>query len=292
MTQQIPLSPDNEVGADVGEGVLEVLPDVAYERLLLVNVAYVGVAGSPDWVLIDAGLPGMSGRIVAAAESRFGAGAKPRAIVMTHAHFDHAGSLETLAARWDVPIYAHPLELPYLDGGASYPPPDTSVGGGVMSLSAGLFPRSPVNVSNWLVPLPDDGSVPPLPGWRWLHTPGHSVGHVSLWREGDRTLLAGDAFITTAQESAYAVATQAAEMHGPPMYFTQDWAAAKASVERLATLEPEVAITGHGRAMHGAEMRAALHTLAREFDSVARPRDPKYLREPARAEDGSAYKPA
>ena len=45
----------------------------------------------------------------------------------------------------------------------------------------------------------------------------HAPGHISYWREVDRTLVVGDAFITTAQESAYAVATQAPELHGPPI---------------------------------------------------------------------------
>jgi glyoxylase-like metal-dependent hydrolase (beta-lactamase superfamily II) len=65
-----------------------------------------------------------------------------------------------------------------------------------------LYPRGPVNVSGRLRALPADGSVPGMPGWRWVHTPGHTPGHVSLWRESDRTILAGDAFITTRQESA------------------------------------------------------------------------------------------
>ena len=81
--------------------------------------------------------------------------------------------------------------------------------------------------------------------------PGHTPGHISLWRERDRTIIAGDAFITTNQESAYAVAVQAEEMHGPPKYFTPDWSAAKSSVQRLAALEPDVVVTGHGRAMRG-----------------------------------------
>ncbi|WP_347404076.1 MBL fold metallo-hydrolase [Mesorhizobium sp. WSM4976] len=51
-----------------------------------------------------------------------------------------------------------------------------------------------------------------MPGWRWLHTPGQAPGHISLWREADHTLVAGDAFITTGQESAYEVAVQQLEM--------------------------------------------------------------------------------
>src|SRR3712207_7159986 len=47
--------------------------------------------------------------------------------------FDHVGVLETLAAEWDVPVVAHELEAPYLTGQASYPPPDPSVGGGLVA---------------------------------------------------------------------------------------------------------------------------------------------------------------
>ncbi len=144
--------------------------------------------------------------------------------------------LEDLASEWDVPVYAHPLEHPYLDGTASYPPPDPSVGGGLMLLTSPLFPRGPVNVAARFRPLPPDGSVPGMPTWRWIHTPGHAPGHVSLWREADRTLIAGDAFVTTRQESVYAALTQ--ELHGPPMYYTSDWEKARESLRRLAPLEP------------------------------------------------------
>lgn len=276
------------------DGTNEVTPDLSYKRLAIANVVFYGVAGAGNgqWVLIDAGVPGTTGLIEKAVTERFGSGSRPAAIVMTHGHFDHVGALEALAEKWQVPIYAHALERPYLDGSASYPPADPSVGGGMMSMLSRFYPRGPVNVGRYLQMLPDDGSVPPMPGWKWIHTPGHTPGHVSFWREADRTVITGDAFITTRQESAYAVATQDAEMHGPPAYYTQDWRAARTSVEKLAALQPELAITGHGPAMRGAEMRNALAILARDFDQVAVPDHGRYVQQPATAQSGTAYDPA
>jgi glyoxylase-like metal-dependent hydrolase (beta-lactamase superfamily II) len=299
MSEQIPVDPraradDPEIDAARKDGTREVLPDLAYRRLAIVNVMFYGRPGAGDrnWVLIDAGVFGTMSLIIGAAEERFGEGARPAAIIMTHAHFDHNGVLEDLVERWQVPVYAHEFERPYLDGSASYPPPDPSVGGGLIARMSPLFPRGPVNVAPWLRTLPEDGSVPEMPGWRWIHTPGHAPGHVSLWRDPDRTIISGDAFITTRQESAYAVAVEKPEIHGPPQYFTIDWDASRASVQELARLEPELAVTGHGPAMRGPEMRAALHALARDFDRVAVPEKGRYVEKPARAEDGSAYRPA
>jgi glyoxylase-like metal-dependent hydrolase (beta-lactamase superfamily II) len=270
VAQQIALDPAIEAGIYKDDGTKEIAPDIAFKRLGLVNVVFYGRPDQAGWVLVDAGLPGTAGLIVGAAEARFGT-TPPAAIVMTHGHFDHVGALKDLAERWEAPIYAHPLELPYLNGSQSYPPPDPKAGGGLMSLLAPLYPRGPVDVSPWLRALPDDETVPGMPGWRWLSTPGHAPGHVSFWREADRSLIVGDAFITTAQESVYAVLTQEAEMHGPPMYYTPDWDAAEASVRTLAALRPELAVTGHGRAMRGEAMRAALDRLAREFRMIAVP---------------------
>jgi glyoxylase-like metal-dependent hydrolase (beta-lactamase superfamily II) len=294
MAQQIPIDPKAEMGRDKQDGTHEIAADVASQRLAIVNVAYEGRSAAPDrqWVLIDAGVAGTGSLIEGAAEARYGKGSRPAAIVLTHGHFDHVGALEHLAERWDVPIFAHELEHPYLDGRSSYPPPDPSVGGGLMAALSSFYPRGPINVGGRLHRLPDDGGVPGMPGWRWIHTPGHTPGHVSFWREADRTLVVGDAFITTRQESAYAVAMQVPELHGPPMYYTSDWESARASVERLAALEPERVISGHGPALQGAEMRAALKALARDFDRVAVPAHGRYVHEPARAnEDGVTYVP-
>lgn len=296
MEQQIALQADNRADdpkqdSARGDGTHEAAPDLSYLRLAIVNVAFYGVAGEQKWVLIDAGLTGTAGLIAEAAEKRFGPDARPAAIIQTHGHFDHVGALEELVARWNIPVYAHELECPYLNGRAAYPPPDPTVGGGMMAILSRFYPRGPVDVNSHLQVLPGDGSVPEMPGWKWIHTPGHTPGHVSLWREADRTIIAGDAFITTAQESAYAVAVQRSEMHGPPMYFTPDWQKARTSVQTLAALEPELVVTGHGPAMHGPEMRAALHTLADNFDRVAVPEKGKYINSPATAEEGTAYVP-
>lgn len=271
---------DDRAIADVSsDGSLhEVGVDLAYQLLGIVNVAYAGAPGGP-WVLIDAGIPGTKRFMTKAIEERFGEDAKPAAIVMTHGHFDHVGNLKALARDWDVPIYAHPVEMRYLNGSTSYPDPDPSVGGGMMSAMSRFYPKGPIDVSAWLRPLPEDGSVPGMPGWRWLHTPGHTAGHVSLWRESDRAVIAGDAFITTDQESAYAVAKQKPEIQGPPMYFTPDWPSAKASVRTLADLEPELAITGHGPAIEGDELRYGLKILADRFDEIAVPEHGKYVPE-------------
>ena len=297
MVQQIPIDEAavvtaTDADAPTDGGVHELRPDVGYRRLAIVNVVFVGPHGAPDrgWVLVDAGLPGTAALIKRAAAARFGAESRPAAIVLTHGHFDHVGALETLAQQWDVPVFAHPLERPYLDGSAAYPPADPSVGGGLMAAVSSLYPTKPVDVAARLRLLPEDGSVPPMPGWRWIHVPGHSPGQIALWREADATLIAADAFVTTAQESAYAVAIQEPEVHGPPKYLTIDWEAAHASVRTLAALRPQLAITGHGRPLAGPALQQGLDTLAARFTEVAVPAHGRYVDAPATAASGGAYR--
>ena len=274
------------------EKVHEVASDLAYMRVGLSNVIFYGPPSAPDrqWVIIDTGLAGLTGIVQRAASHRFHGNSRPGAIILTHGHFDHAGGVKALAKQWNVSVYAHTLEMPYLDGRASYPPPDPGCGGGLMALVSPLLPSGPIDIGSWLQPLPADGTLPFMQGWKWIHTPGHTPGHVSLWNKRDRILIAGDAFLTTNPESAYATAIQKPELHGPPMFLTPDWHSARDSVSTLALLNPEIVITGHGRAMKGPEMRRALELLAAEFVQIAVPSESPYLSEPARASDGTAYR--
>jgi glyoxylase-like metal-dependent hydrolase (beta-lactamase superfamily II) len=159
-----------------------------------------------------------------------------------------------------------------------------------MALASPLYPRGPVDVAGRLLALPSDHSVPHLEGWCWVHTPGHTPGHVSLWRDSDRTLVTGDAVITTRQESAYAVLIQEPELHGPPMYYTNDWESARASAALIANLEPNLLVSGHGQPLEGPQMRHCLRVLARDFERIAVPKEGEYVRRPATPEDGTAYR--
>jgi glyoxylase-like metal-dependent hydrolase (beta-lactamase superfamily II) len=147
---------------------------------------------------------------------------------------------------------------------------------------AALYPRGPINLGNRVRPLPIDGTIPTLSGWRWVHTPGHTAGHVALFRDTDRALIVGDAFCTTKQESFFAVATQKPELHGPPAYFTTDWDAARDSVRRLAALEPAFIAPGHGQPMAGVQALQSLTELSHRFDEVARPEHGRYVEHPTR----------
>ncbi len=263
---------------------VEVAPDVACLRLSIVNVCLVGDPGAGDrsWALVDAGLAFSGGSIRRAAAERFGPNSRPAALVLTHGHFDHVGALPDLADEWQVPVYAHELEMPYLTGRSAYPPPDPAVGGGAMAFLSRLYPRGPIDLGERVRPLPADGTVPGMPGWRWVHTPGHAPGHVSLFRPADGVLLAGDAFVTTKQESAIeALWPPAPRVRRPPAYYTPDWEAARRSVEALERLRPRVAVTGHGAPIAGDPLRDGLRRLASDWDRLAVPSHGRYVHAPA-----------
>ena len=277
----------------------ELAPDVARLRVAFVNCFFVGkrrAASLPSdatpWVLVDAAISVEAARILEVAAERYGTDSRPSAIVLTHGHFDHVGALEALLGIWDVPVYAHPLELPFLTGRADYPPPDPTVGGGLVARVSPMFPERGIDVRDHARELPSNGDLPGMPGWRWVHTPGHAPGHVSLFRPADRLLIAGDAVTTTRQESVFSVMTQKAELNGPPAYFTIDWDAAHRSVSTLASLKPVTVASGHGPTMRGDEMPRRLAELARDFESKVRPRRGRYVREAAVTnEDGVVYVP-
>lgn len=259
----------------------EILPDLARVTTVFVNCYLVGSPGGGSWVLVDAGLPHFAPAIRAAAEARFGEGARPECILLTHGHFDHAGSARELAEGWggDVPIYAQEDETPFLVGRADYAPGDPTVGG-FMGFMSRFFPNNGRDLRPLLQPLPTDGAVPGLPGWRWLPSPGHSPGHVSFYRDTDGTLLAGDAFTTVDLQSwVEGGLTWRPRVSRPPLPFTPDWDFARESVEKLAELRPRLVAPGHGYAIRGEEAARGLDALVARFRPPAHGR---YAHVPAR----------
>ena len=248
-----------------------------------VNVYFID-SDDGGWVLVDTGLPAAAAVVQRAAEAKYGPDTRPRCIILTHGHFDHAGNAAVLAKVWDVPIFAHREEMPFLTGVSDYPPQDPSMGGAIANLSR-VFPRSGYDLRPRVRTLleqarggggaealsgrvPDGsledslsvgkgegdggrGPLPGLPGWEWVHTPGHTPGHVSLWRERDRVLVAGDALATMDLDSYTEQVARHREFHRPPVPFTPDWQATRASVERLAGLRPRTVAAGHGLPITG-----------------------------------------
>lgn len=235
-------------------------PDITMLEFPFVNAFLVGDPNNKngDWVLVGAGMAHTAKDILNAFEGRFGKGSKPKAIILTHGHFDHVGAITDLVNHWNVTVYAHQTELPYLTGQQDYPPADPTVDDGLIAQISPTFPNKSINLDSRVQPLPGDGSIPGMPGWRWVHTPGHSPGHVSLFRDSDRVLIVGDAFTTLKQESADSVLSKEKDINGPPKYFTTDWKAAENSVKVLKDLNPVMALSSHGLPMEGEELTQQL----------------------------------
>jgi len=259
--------------------ITRIAPDVGWLPISFANVYFIGRPGG-KWIVVDSGLPGRAREIMEAAEARFGAGSRPEAIVLTHGHTDHVGSALALAKGWDVSVYAHRLEMPYLTGKSPYPPADPTVGGAIAFLSR-FFPTQSHDLSEHLRQL-QPGQVPGALDWKWIATPGHSPGHISLFRSSDRALLAGDALATMNMDSWSGLFTGRQRLARAGTPFTMDWEATRSSLHELATLRPNVIGCGHGIPMYDAELSERLEVFAQRFRA---PRHGRYVQRPARTNE-------
>ena len=259
----------------------EIAPHVHVIPIAFVN-AYAIHTPDDDWVLVDTGvklgLPALKNL-----ETQFGR--PPLAIVLTHGHFDHSSNAFALAEQWNIKIYIHPREKPYLDGEEAYPPFDPTVGGALAFLTR-FFPTPEYDFGDRLELIPASGELSFLPGWKVIETPGHSPGHVSLWDAETKTLLAGDALCTADFDKWPGVAVQKPQQlarSASPV--TPDWNAAHQSTNTLAELNPMTIGAGHGRPMSGGDVAGELRDFARDMKT---PEHGRYVNNPATfAPDGS-----
>jgi glyoxylase-like metal-dependent hydrolase (beta-lactamase superfamily II) len=241
------------------------------------------VQSGASWVLIDTASVNCGQLIRKVAESLFGANTRPASILLTHVHPDHAGSALELAHMWDCRVYMHPDELPLaiirdLSTVEKYANP---LDHWMILPLLRLMPRQKVesmlvktglkDVAQGFVP---GASLPNLPDWECIPTPGHTPGHVAFFRPNDRLLISGDAIVTVDLNSFWGFLMWGLQINkqrvsGPPWYSTWNWQMAKEAVTILAELEPRMLASGHGLPMSGDEIAQELHAFADYFSTPA-----------------------
>lgn len=218
-----------------------------------------------ELIMVDAGMPNDYPIILEEINKKFN-GQKPIALILTHGHFDHVGSLAPLLVEWDIPVFASQEELPYLNGLKDYPKGKFSTKGFIPLLSK-TFPHHGIHLKSNLFPLPINGTVPFLEEWEWMATPGHTPGHVSFYNKVQRVLIAGDAVVTVKQESLFAVLTQRYSLNGPPAYFTPHTREAKKSIVQLLQRPIKYLVTGHGPVIRREDfIEKELKSLLKKYD--------------------------
>jgi hydroxyacylglutathione hydrolase len=204
----------------------EIAPGVFHLPVLPRNAVNAYLLGD---VLVDTGIRTSAGKITEALGDR-----EIKAIALTHAHGDHGGSARKLAKELGVPVWIGAADRESAETGkvvakSPYDKPGLSLIAGAMGNMPSVSIARDLREGDELAA-----------GFTVLDTPGHSPGHVSFWRESDRTLICGDVFFNMH------LLTTVPGLRQPPGPFTVDPALNRKSERRVAELEPAVAAFGHG----------------------------------------------
>jgi len=206
-------------------------------------------------VQFDAGTKAMRKKARAAAAELGGV----KRVVLGHAHADHRGTAPYI----DAPVLCHPDEKIDAESAASLAP--------YFDLS-----QLPVRWVRWVYPFLlrhwDGGPVriadsviegDEVAGFQVLHFPGHAPGLIGLWRESDRVALVSDVIYLV--DSGRLKPLPPGEASVPHPAWAWDHARSKASVRRLAALEPRVVGAGHGAPLRGENLRETLELAAEKY---------------------------
>ena len=198
--------------------------------------------------VFDAGTADMTDAVRAAGH-RFGG---IKRVVLGHADLDHRGTAPGLGA----PVYCHPAERVAAE--AASPVRDYHDASRLAPHGRALFKR--------MLPVWDGGAVKiagtvrdgdEIAGFTVIDLPGHAPGLIGLYRESDRLALVSDCFYTLDPQTA---------IKGPPRVphaaFNHDTDQARASILKLAALEPAAAWAGHANPFTH-EVKTTLQRAAR-----------------------------
>ncbi len=162
--------------------------------------------------------------------------------ILTHAHADHQGCSDQICAEFGIPLLCHPDEI--------------------FRTETGMVTTDYPNSQHWVAKLQQkywagqghkvDRTVvenDKIGNFQVIETPGHSAGHISLFREQDGVLIIGDA------ATNMNLLTTATGLHLPPNMFTSDQQRNIRSLQKLAKLNPSVICFGHGPVMQNTDRK-------------------------------------
>jgi glyoxylase-like metal-dependent hydrolase (beta-lactamase superfamily II) len=188
---------------------------------VLIPVSVWIVKSEEGLILVDAGIPWMAGGLLKQMQQM---DTPLQKILLTHGHSDHVGSIKHILKKQAVPVYAHEVEIPFMEGKLPYPrrsKAETNVEPGLVQ---------PLDTLSAL-----SNDLQPVGGLTPYHTPGHSPGHVVYYHAEDGVLLAGDLF--TAKNG---------KLKRPMAMFTGDMHQAMESAAIVEQLRPKLLSVCHG----------------------------------------------
>jgi glyoxylase-like metal-dependent hydrolase (beta-lactamase superfamily II) len=183
--------------------------------------------------IVDSATPGATDQIETQLQEGGYALSDVGSIVVTHAHSDHTGALAELARRSGAQVLAHQDEAAYVERKSTLP-------------YAGLFQRLIFGLSERVIfnfepcqvgrRLQDGDTIDALGGLQVVHVPGHTPGNIALFQPERRILICGDTLFNMGPRGVI-VAPRLASTHP---------AQTRAAAQKLADLEPETILFGHG----------------------------------------------
>jgi len=212
---------------------------------VVVPVAVWLIDRGQDWTLIDAGPPETADQLLAGIRDTTD-GQGIQRVLLTHAHYDHAGGLAGLRLAWNPAVLCHSAEVPFVTGVMSYRrQPPRSV--------AFWFGRFFMRTARWRLPVARDlegGEA--VDGMVVIHLPGHTPGQIGLLHPQDGAIICGDAVMNLRDRLSppYAIATPDPNM-------------AEISMLRLGDLDFEHLLPSHGSPILGTGREAMLRFLER-----------------------------
>ncbi|WP_336776751.1 MBL fold metallo-hydrolase [Paenibacillus sp. MMO-58] len=200
-----------------------------------------------EWVLVDTGMPGSAPTIIELAKQAGIGEQKLNNILLTHQDIDHIGGLPGFKAdNPELVVYAHEDDRAVIDGKKpmlkASPERLAALLGALPVVARSQFEATFIyptgaNVDRTMA---DGENLPFGGGITVIHTPGHTPGHVSLYHQPSKTLIAGDAMVVAN-----------GELNGPREAVTPDMASALQSLKKLKDFDIETVICYHGGVFKG-----------------------------------------